>query len=261
MLVARNHRVAVLAVDPSSGVSGGSILGDKTRMERLSVMESAYIRPSPSAGMLGGVAARTRETALVCEVAGFDIVILETVGVGQSEVAVADMVDVFALLQLPNAGDGLQAMKKGVMERADLIVVNKCDLDPLAASRAETEIAGALRALRAAGNPRHGAERGQPRIVQASALRATGIDRFWEEVRAFESAQRSSGEFDARRRRQALAWTWDCIQSQILAGFRGDPSVREALPATLRAVEEARLTPTAAARALVSLFRGRELES
>ena len=152
-LLARSHKVAVLAVDPSSGVSGGSILGDKTRMERLSVQEHAYIRPSPSSGTLGGVAEKTREAMLVCEAAGYDVVIVETVGVGQSETTVAGMTDMFVLLQLPNAGDDLQAMKKGIMELADLIVINKADLDPDAATRAEAQITSALRVLRFTGAP------------------------------------------------------------------------------------------------------------
>ncbi|MGB8327798.1 MAG: methylmalonyl Co-A mutase-associated GTPase MeaB, partial [Steroidobacteraceae bacterium] len=156
-LIADGHKVAVLAVDPSSTVSGGSILGDKTRMERLSVNEAAYVRPSPTAGTLGGVAEKTREAMLVCEAAGYDVVIVETVGVGQSETAVAGMTDVFVLLQLPNAGDDLQAMKKGIMELADLVIINKMDLDPDAAARAAAQITGALRILRRVGDAAPGA--------------------------------------------------------------------------------------------------------
>jgi LAO/AO transport system kinase len=154
-LIERGHRVAVLAVDPSSSVSGGSILGDKTRMEKLSVHERAYIRPSPSSGTLGGVAEKTREAMLVCEAAGYDVVIVETVGVGQSETAVAGMTDMFVLLQLPNAGDDLQAIKKGVMELADLVVINKADLDEDAATRARAQITSALRVLGQHGHPDH----------------------------------------------------------------------------------------------------------
>jgi LAO/AO transport system kinase len=154
-LIGQGHRVAVLAIDPSSSVSGGSILGDKTRMEQLSVNEAAYIRPSPAAGTLGGVAEKTREAMLVCEAAGHDIVIVETVGVGQSETAVAGMTDMFVLLQLPNAGDDLQAIKKGVMELADLVVINKADLDEAAATRARAQISSALRLFGLHGNPDH----------------------------------------------------------------------------------------------------------
>ena len=154
-LIEKGHRVAVLAVDPSSTVSGGSILGDKTRMEKLSVHEQAYIRPSPSSGTLGGVAEKTREAMLVCEAAGYDLVIVETVGVGQSETAVASMTDMFVLMQLPNAGDDLQAIKKGVMELADLVVINKADIDTSAATRAQAQITSSLRLLGLHGNPEH----------------------------------------------------------------------------------------------------------
>ena len=168
-LIERGHRVAVLAVDPSSSVSGGSILGDKTRMERLSVHERAYIRPSPASGTLGGVAEKTREAMLVCEAAGHDVVIVETVGVGQSETAVAGMTDMFVLMQLPNAGDDLQAIKKGVMELADLVVINKADLDEAAATRARAQITSALRIL----GPH---AQVATLVLQLSALKGTGIE-------------------------------------------------------------------------------------
>jgi len=174
-LLARGHKVAVLAVDPSSGVSGGSILGDKTRMERLSMQQNAYIRPSPSSGTLGGVTEKTREAVLVCEAAGYDVVIVETVGVGQSETTVAGMTDMFVLLQLPNAGDDLQAMKKGIMELADLIVINKADLDPDAATRAEAQFTSALRVLRFTGAPgSHDELRWHVRVMQAVHSRVKG---------------------------------------------------------------------------------------
>src|SRR6185295_1533146 len=185
-LIAQGHRVAVLTVDPSSTVSGGSILGDKTRMEQLSVNDAAYIRPSPSSGTLGGVAEKTREAMLVCEAAGHDVVIVETVGVGQSETAVAGMTDMFVLLQLPNAGDDLQAIKKGVMELADLVVVNKADLDEAAATRARAQITSALRYL---GPHAHAATR----VLQLSALKGSGLDEFWQAVTRFHDAQRKSG--------------------------------------------------------------------
>ena len=204
-LIARGHRVAVLAVDPSSSVSGGSILGDKTRMEQLSVHERAYIRPSPSSGTLGGVAEKTRESMLVVEAAGHDIVIVETVGVGQSETAVAGMTDMFVLMQLPNAGDDLQAIKKGVMELADLVVINKADLDDEAATRARAQITSALRLL---GQHGHGdpmapeAQAWQPQVLQLSALKAQGLEDFWAQVEAFRQKQADSGRLAARRRQQ-----------------------------------------------------------
>ncbi|MGB2816413.1 MAG: methylmalonyl Co-A mutase-associated GTPase MeaB, partial [Burkholderiaceae bacterium] len=171
-LIERGHRVAVLAVDPSSSVSGGSILGDKTRMEQLSVSDGAFIRPSPASGTLGGVAEKTREALRVCEAAGYDVVIVETVGVGQSEIAVAGMTDVFVVLQLPNAGDDLQAIKKGVMELADIVVINKADIDEAAATRARAQITSALRWF---GPHAHAAAQ----VLQLSALQATGLAEFW----------------------------------------------------------------------------------
>ena len=248
-LTGRGHRVAVLAVDPSSGISGGSILGDKTRMERLSTDERAYIRPSPTSGALGGVAERTREAMLVCEAAGYDVVLVETVGVGQSETAVAGMTDIFVLLQLPNAGDDLQAMKKGIMELADLVVINKADLDLDAAIRAEAQVTSALRVLR---NP--GAARAQVRVLRTSALSGDGLAAFWEAIGELRAQREASGEFAERRRRQSLAWLWDEVHARLLADFRAHPAVREALPATLDDVEAARLAPSSGARRLLDLF-------
>ncbi|MES2229194.1 MAG: methylmalonyl Co-A mutase-associated GTPase MeaB [Pseudomonadota bacterium] len=245
-LIARGHRVAVLAIDPSSSLSGGSILGDKTRMERLSTDDAAYIRPSPASGTLGGVAEKTREAMLVCEAAGYDVVIVETVGVGQSETAVASMTDLFVLLQLPNAGDDLQAIKKGVMELADLVVVNKADIDPAAATRAQAQITGSLRLF--AGHD------DAPRVLTMSALKGDGFDAFWSAVEAFHARRRASGEFDARRKRQALAWMWDIVHARLQADFRRHAAVRKALPQTLADVTEARVAPSAAARSLLSLF-------
>ena len=245
-LIAKGHRVAVLAIDPSSSLSGGSILGDKTRMERLSVSDAAYIRPSPASGTLGGVAEKTRETMLVCEAAGFDVVIVETVGVGQSETAVASMTDLFVLLQLPNAGDDLQAIKKGVMELADLIVINKADIDAAAATRAQAHIAGSLRLF--AGHE------DAPRVLAMSALKNDGFDTFWSAVEAFHAQRHASGAFAARRKQQALAWMWDIIQARLQADFRQHTGVREALPQTLRDVTESRTAPSVAARSLLNLF-------
>jgi len=248
-LIGEGHRVAVLAVDPSSSLSGGSILGDKTRMEHLSAQEQAFIRPSPAGGTLGGVAEKTREAMLVCEAAGFDVVIVETVGVGQSETAVAGMTDLFVLLQLPNAGDDLQAIKRGVMELADLVVVNKADLDEAAANRARAMLQGSLRLL--AG---HGREEGPPPVLCVSALTGQGMQAFRQEVAQLAAARRDSGAFERRRRRQALAWMWDSVNAGLLAGFRAHPAVRAALADTLREVGEGRVAPSAAARSLLDLF-------
>jgi LAO/AO transport system kinase len=248
-LIQRGHRVAVLAIDPSSSLSGGSILGDKTRMERLSAQEGAFIRPSPASGALGGVAERTREAMLVCEAAGFDVVLVETVGVGQSEVTVAGMTDLFVLLQLPNAGDDLQAIKRGVMELADLVVVNKADLDADAAVRARATISSALRAFALRGR-----DEDMPPVLQLSALTGEGVALFWAEVERIAGARRASGAFEERRRRQALAWMWDKVHAGLLADFHSHPAVRAALPGTIRDVNEARLAPSAAARALLELF-------
>ena len=245
-LIAQGHRVAVLAIDPSSSLSGGSILGDKTRMEQLSINEAAYIRPSPASGTLGGVAEKTREAMLVCEAAGFDVVIVETVGVGQSETAVASMTDLFVLLQLPNAGDDLQALKKGVMELADLVVINKADLDPLAATRAKAQITSSLRLFAGHEN--------MPRVLTMSALKNDGFDAFWAAVQAFQTQRRTSGEFAARRQSQALAWMWDIIQARLQADFRQHAAVRGALPQAISDVTGARTAPSVAARTLLNLF-------
>ena len=257
-LVAKGHRVAVLAIDPSSSLGGGSILGDKTRMERLSVNEAAYIRPSPASGTLGGVAEKTRETMLVCEAAGYDVVIVETVGVGQSESAVASMTDMFVLLQLPNAGDDLQAIKKGVMELADLVVINKADIDPTAATRAQAQITGALRVFSFHGHPENGGERWTAKVMQLSALNSLndpqGVDALWAEVEQFHRLRQASGEFDARRKAQSLAWMWDIVHARLQADFHHHLAVRRALPQTLADVAEARVAPSAAARALLRLF-------
>jgi LAO/AO transport system kinase len=253
LLIARGHRVAVLAIDPSSSLSGGSILGDKTRMEHLSVHDAAYIRPSPASGTLGGVAEKTREAMLVCEAAGYDVVIVETVGVGQSETAVAGMTDMFVLLQLPNAGDDLQAIKKGVMELADLVVIHKADIDADAARRAQAQIASALRIFGFQGHA-HDAGRWHPKVVQASALKSQGIDAFWDCITQFQQLRRGNGEFDARRRQQARAWMWDTVQARLQADFREHAAVRERLPLLLADVDAARVAPSVAARTLLDLF-------
>jgi LAO/AO transport system kinase len=253
-LIAQGHRVAVLAIDPSSSLSGGSILGDKTRMEQLSVQPQAYIRPSPSSGTLGGVAARTREAMLVCEAAGYDIVIVETVGVGQSETAVAGMTDMFVLLQLPNAGDDLQAIKRGVMELADLVVINKADLDPHAAMRARAQITSALRILTQHGRPDHAphdATQWHAQVLQLSALKADGIEAFWQAVTRFRGLQEAGGRLAARRRQQALAWMWERIESGLKQAFRQNAQVKSLLPALTRSVEQGTLAASTAARQLL----------
>ncbi len=256
-LIARGLRVAVLAIDPSSSVSGGSILGDKTRMERLAIDESAYVRPSPASGTLGGVAEKTREAMLVCEAAGHDVVIVETVGVGQSETAVAGMTDMFVLLQLPNAGDELQAIKKGVMELADLVVINKADLDEDAATRARAQITSALRLFGQHGRPEHAQHdrsRWHAQVMQASALRGAGLEVFWNHVSRFRDLQRASGQDLARRHRQDEAWMWQRIESGLREAFRADAAVRAAMPETARRVREGQLVASVAARQLLALF-------
>jgi LAO/AO transport system kinase len=253
-LIAQGQRVAVLTIDPSSTVSGGSILGDKTRMEKLSVHERAYIRPSPSSGTLGGVAEKTREAMLVCEAAGYDVVIVETVGVGQSETAVAGMTDMFVLMQLPNAGDDLQAIKKGVMELADLVVINKADIDVDAATRAQAQITSALRLLGQHGHPDHAAHNQKawsPRVVQLSALLGQGVDAFWNAVTEFKTLQTANGKLAARRQQQALAWMWERIEVSLRQEFRQHPAVRALLPQTLADVAAGRVPASSAARNLL----------
>jgi LAO/AO transport system kinase len=250
-LLGEGRRVAVLAVDPSSAVSGGSILGDKTRMERLSAAENAFIRPSPSAGSLGGVAARTREAILVCEAAGYDTVLVETVGVGQSETAVAEMVDVFVLLQMPNAGDDLQAIKKGIVELADIIAINKSDLDPHAAASARRQWENALAMLRPA------ASGWRTPVLEVSAAKGAGIDAFWRQVEACRHAMTQNGEWAAKRRRQAVEWMWSLIESGLRERFRAHPQVQARLAQLSEAVAEGRSTPAAAAATLLALAEGK----
>ncbi|MFO1302807.1 MAG: methylmalonyl Co-A mutase-associated GTPase MeaB [Burkholderiales bacterium] len=249
-LIAQGHRVAVLAVDPSSSVTGGSVLGDKTRMNELSRDERAFIRPSPASGALGGVAAHTREAMLFVEAAGFDVVIVETVGVGQSETDVANLTDVFVLMQLPQAGDDLQAMKKGVVELADIIVYNKRDLDTQAADSAMRQMEGALTLLR------HPSKSWTPAVLGVSALNREGIEALWSAVTRCRDALAASGELAHKRRRQALAWTWHLIDAGLRERFRRNARVRDALPKLLHDVEAGALTPTAAAAQLLSTSQG-----
>ena len=246
-LIAHGHRVAVLAVDPSSSVTGGSILADKTRMEELSRSPHAFIRPSPAGRSLGGVAARTREALAVCEAAGFDVIIVETVGVGQSETAVARMTDLMVLLQLPNAGDELQALKKGIVELADIIVVNKTDLDPQRAAQAERMLKNTLGILRSS------SPNWRPPVLALSALTGEGIARFWSEVERYRSTMQASGEFIARRRGQAQDWMWQVIDERLRGDFRAHPDVARRLPGTVAAVAAGTLTPSMAAERLLAL--------
>ena len=257
-LISKGHRVAVLAIDPSSSLSGGSILGDKTRMELLSVNENAFIRPSPSSGTLGGVAERTREVMLLAEAAGHDVVIVETVGVGQSEIAVAGMTDLFMLLQLPNAGDDLQAIKKGVMEIADLIVINKADLDPNAATRAQAFITSSLRLMGFQGNPDHAAhhaEQWHPVVMQMSALLNQGVAQLWDEIARFQSLETKNGHLQTRRRQQATAWMWERIDSALKSNFKNHPGVQQLLPELSAAVNAGTIAPSVAARRLLDAMQ------
>jgi LAO/AO transport system kinase len=246
-LIEAGHRVAVLAVDPSSTVHGGSILGDKTRMELLSQRTEAFIRPSPSSGSLGGVAEHTREALLLCEAAGYDIIIVETVGVGQSETAVAGMTDAFVLLQLPNAGDDLQAIKKGIIELADLVVFNKADLDPAAAQLAAAQMRSALSMLHPA------SANWQPPVLTLAAIKKDGLAEFWQVIERFRRTLTTSGEFAARRRHQALAWMWQQIDSGLRIRFRQHPGVKSTLAELSILVEAGTTTPAAAAQRLLAL--------
>ncbi len=280
-LIEQGHRVAVLAVDPSSSISGGSILGDKTRMERLSMDERAFIRPSPASGNLGGVAEKTREALLVCEAAGYDVVIVETVGVGQSETAVAGMTDLFVLLQLPNAGDDLQAIKKGVMELADLVLINKADIDEAAATRARAQITSALRLFgfhgRGQGNvalplslipsgggrlqpalghlehAAHDESIWHPQVMQLSALRGSGLPEFWRAVTQFRALQTANGQLAQRRHRQDQAWMWERIHAGLVQRFKQHAAVRQALPVLSEQVRSGAVAASVAARRLLDL--------
>jgi LAO/AO transport system kinase len=248
-LVKDGHRVAVLAVDPSSPRSGGSILGDKTRMEELARNPNAYIRPSPTAGTLGGVARRTREAGLVCEAAGFDVVLVETVGVGQSETAVADMVDVFLLILPPAGGDELQGLKKGIVELAHMVIVNKADGDlEAAAGRAVSEYRAALHLLRPA------AAGWAPPVLKVSALQRRGMDEVWQSVGRFTAAL-GPARLNANRAAQAKAWMWREIEEGLLALLRQNPAVAAQLPELEKRVLQGVMTAAAAARSILGAFQ------
>ncbi|MDN3359636.1 methylmalonyl Co-A mutase-associated GTPase MeaB [Actinomadura sp. DC4] len=248
MLTGLGHRVAVLAVDPSSTRTGGSILGDKTRMERLATDPAAFVRPSPTSGTLGGVARATRETVIVMEAAGYDVVLVETVGVGQSETTVAGMVDTFLLLTLARTGDQLQGIKKGVLELADVIAVNKADgpheRDARAAAR---ELSGALRLLRTGGE-------WTPPVLTCSARENTGLDTVWERLEDHRRSLESTGALTARRRDQQVEWTWSMVREELLSRLREDPEVRRLVPDLERRVREGSLTATLAAERIVGAF-------
>jgi LAO/AO transport system kinase len=246
-LTTAGHRVAVLAVDPSSARSGGSIMGDKTRMERLARDPAAFIRPSPSGGTLGGVARRTREAALLCEAAGFDVVMIETVGVGQSETAVADMVDCFVLVAAPGGGDELQGIKRGIMELADVIVVNKADGDLLpAARRAVADHRQAAHLLR----PKHPGW--TVPVVAAAALRDTGVDEVWAEVERLDRHLRADGALDRLRAGQAVSWMWAEMRDRLVERFSRDEQVVARLADAEAAVRAGRVSPTSAAHELLA---------
>jgi len=247
-LTAKGRKVAVLAVDPSSGRTGGSILGDKTRMEKLSADPAAYIRPSPSSGTLGGVARKTREAMLLCEAAGFDVVIVETVGVGQSETVVADMVDFFLALLIPAGGDELQGIKKGLIEIADMIVINKADIDLKLAERSARDYRAALHIL----NPAH--PDWTPPVITASGLRNEGVDKLWDQIERHRHIMQANGAWAARRASQNIRWMWSLVQERLDQAFRASPQVAELAPALERAVREGSTPASVAADRLLEAY-------
>jgi LAO/AO transport system kinase len=247
-LIGLGLKVAVLAVDPSSPLTGGSILGDKTRMERLAQNELAFIRPSPASGALGGVAHQSREALLACEAAGYGVVIVETVGVGQSETAVAAICDLFLLLQLPNAGDELQGIKKGILELADIVVYNKADLDQRAADVACGQLLSAMRMLRPA-SPHWTVP-----VMQASASTGAGVAEIWDTMLLYRSQMQAAGAFDARRRQQTQAWLWSLLESGLQRRFRDHPAIRQALPDALAQAAAGEASPATLAARLLDAF-------
>jgi LAO/AO transport system kinase len=248
-VIDQGHRVAVLTVDPSSAISGGSILGDKTRMELLSRRPEAYIRPSPAGKTLGGVTRRSREALVLCEAAGFDVIIVETVGVGQSETKVAEMTDMFMLLLLPGGGDELQGIKRGIMELADLILINKADDDLQAlAQRSAAEYRSALRLL----HPR--LEGWKVEVQTCSARDRVGIAEAWKTVLAHREVLETTGQFTVRRAAQARDWMWSEVNDSLVTALQGDPEVRKQIPALEAAASEGKIPPTIAARQLLDIF-------
>ena len=248
-LIERGHKVAVLAVDPSSTRTGGSILGDKTRMARLAIDDNAFVRPSPSSGTLGGVAAKTRETMLLCEAAGFDVVLVETVGIGQSETTVADMTDFFLALMLPGAGDELQGIKKGLVELADMIAVNKADGDNIKrATAAAAEYRAALHIL----TPR--SPNWTPPVLTYSALTGNGVAELWQQVLLHRERLDKSGERAKLRREQQVKWMWSMLEDRVFSRLKSDARVRARLPAIETAVAEGRLAATLAVEEIVAML-------
>ncbi|NND91768.1 MAG: methylmalonyl Co-A mutase-associated GTPase MeaB [Granulosicoccus sp.] len=249
-LIERGHRVAVLAVDPSSQRTGGSILGDKTRMARLSLLGEAFIRPSPTGGHLGGVTRVTRESMLLCEAAGFDVILVETVGVGQSETVVADMVDCYLVLMLPGAGDELQGIKKGVLELADIIAVNKADGSTLDDARqARAAYQRALSILQPAGS-------WKPLALTCSAVSGDGLEDLWEQVRAHRRQLIDSGELVARREQQLVRWMWSMVDQMVLASLRDRSELQPLIMESEQAVRQQKMTALQAANALIKAWRG-----
>ena len=248
-LTGKGHKVAVLAVDPSSTRTGGSILGDKTRMARLAIDADAFVRPSPSSGTLGGVAAKTRETMLVCEAAGYDVVLVETVGIGQSETAVADMTDFFLVLMLPGAGDELQGLKKGIVELADMIAVNKADGDNIERARlAAADYRAALNIL----TPQ--SVNWSPPVITYSALTGKGIDELWAKVLEHKQTMTASGELAGRRREQQVKWMWTMLEERLTARLRSDPAVRAKVKTAEAQVAAGKLAPTLAVEEIAQLL-------
>ena len=252
-LCEQGHRVAVLAVDPSSAVSGGSILGDKTRMARLATAPGAFVRPSPSGGALGGVTGATLEAVEVVEAAGYDVVFIETVGVGQSEAGVADICDTVLTVTTPAGGDELQGIKRGLFEMTDVLVVNKADGDLAAAARrAVADYAAALRLLSPAGSGETGEPRWEPPVLAASALEGTGLDAVRAQVRAHAETLQAAGRWSERRGDQRVRWMWHLANQQLMAGLRADPQVRAMLPGLTEQVRSGRLQPARAAAELLT---------
>jgi len=250
-LITDGHRVAVLAVDPSSSLSRGSILGDKTRMEQLASSDLAFIRPSPTGGTLGGVARKTRESILVCEAAGFDVILVETVGVGQSETVVAGMVDSFLLLSLAGAGDELQGIKRGILELADIISINKADGDNRPrADRARAELERALQILRPASDEDPWA----PKVVVSSGVEGIGLDEIWLLVEEHRSVLEAAGLFKARRQQQRIQWMWSLVDEGLLAAVREHPDVAEVVTELEGGVVDGTVTPTTAAERILRIF-------
>ncbi|XP_060249195.1 methylmalonic aciduria type A protein, mitochondrial isoform X2 [Meriones unguiculatus] len=253
MLTERGHKLSVLAVDPSSCTSGGSLLGDKTRMIELSRDRNAYIRPSPTSGTLGGVTRTTNEAILLCEGGGYDIVLVETVGVGQSEFAVADMVDMFILLLPPAGGDELQGIKRGIIEMADLVVITKSDGDLVVpARRIQAEYVSALKLLR------RRSEVWRPKVIRISARSGEGISEMWDAMRDFRQLMLASGELATKRQKQQKVWMWSLIQENILEHFRTHPSIREQIPLMERKVLSGAFSPGLAADLLLKAFKNRQ---